>query len=61
MWEHELPLSRTPTLADRDSGIRPATRVTRFIIHAILLKEENRYYSGRRQYRSFSFSECCIF
>lgn len=57
MWEHELPLSRTPTPADRDSGIRPATRVTRLIILAILLKEENRYYYDRRQYRNFSFSE----
>ncbi|CAL1688513.1 unnamed protein product [Lasius platythorax] len=41
MWEHELPLSRTPTPAGRDSGLRPATRVTRLITLAIVLEEES--------------------
>lgn len=31
MWEHELPLSKTPIPAARDSIVRPATRVTRLM------------------------------
>lgn len=43
MWEHELPLSRTPTSAGRDSlaSVHPATRVTRLMILAIVLEEES--------------------
>jgi len=31
MWEHELPLSKTPIPAARDSIVHRATRVTRLM------------------------------